>query len=167
MLAIPIFALFGGITIWGFFHPRLGAVIFIAGAVALAAWLILANVSLRSRSVRGLDLESMSPAEREVLKKHALYFLYPYQAQLYSSTFSLLGVLCVVWFGVLLWHREWVLAVCFVPALTGVTRMAPYLHPGNFLRYHNARNDLPEFLQEKLALVEAVEEKILEARARV
>jgi hypothetical protein len=61
MLALPLFVLFGGLTVWGFFSPVNAAVCFITLAVCFATWLLLANVGPRSKSIRNLDLNAMTP----------------------------------------------------------------------------------------------------------
>lgn len=164
MLALLLCAVFIGLTIWGFFNAFTAGVSFILVVLALAGWLLLANIALRSRSIRNLDLNAMSAGEIAIFRKYALYFGYPYQARQYSSALSIVQGLSVVWMALLLWRSEWILAACFVGVFFAATNMAPFLNPGNFLRHHDAKGNLPEFLQHRLALLEVVEDKVMEAR---
>ena len=108
----------------------------------------------------------MSKDEIEIFKKYAFYFCYPYQAKQYSGTFSFIQALCIVWLCLALWHREWVFLAGIVVLFLGASNIAEYLNHGNFLRHLDQRGKLSPELQERLVLVEAVESKIIEARAK-
>lgn len=164
MLAIPLYLLFAGVTVWGFFEPSVGGWVYLGTAALFSAWLLFESLSLRSQWIPNLDQDSMSQDEVDIFRKYAFYFTYPYQAKQYSGTFSLIQALCYVWLGLALWHREWVFLACIVVLFFCAGNMAPYLNQGNFLRHHGKRGNLSLEMQERLALVEAVESKTLEAR---
>lgn len=50
----------------------------------------------------------------------------------------------------------------FVGVFLAASNLAPYLNPEHFLRFQQARGNLPGFLEEKLVLIEAVEAKLLD-----
>ena len=166
MLALPIYLLLGGLTIWGFFNMQTAAWVFITVAALFTCLLLAASWSLRSKWVVGLSEDAFSKAELAIFRKYAFYFIYPFQAKQYSSTFSLMQALCLAWLAMSVWQREWVFLVGFAALFFIATSMAPFLNQGNFLRHHEKRGKLPPELLERMAVVESVEEKLLEARAK-
>jgi hypothetical protein len=166
MLALPLFLLFGGLTVWGFFNLQTAGWVFITVAALFTCWLLAASWSLQSKWITGLEEKAFSEAESAIFRKYAFYFIYPFQAKQYSGTFSLLQALCLAWLSMSLWQREWVLMVCFIALFFVATNMAPFLNQGNFLRHHEKRGKLPLELLERKEVVESVEEKILEARTK-
>lgn len=166
MLSIPLYLFFAGITVWGFFEPNAAGWIFFGMSTLFGAWLFLASRSLKTKWILNLNKDLMSKDEIDIFKKYPFYFIYPYQAKQYSSTISLIQVLSIIWFGLGLWHRDWMLITCIAGLFFGATNMAPILNQGNFLRHHNKRGNLTPELQTRLALVESVESKILEARMK-
>ena len=166
MLALPLYLLFGGLTVWGFFNPQAAGWAFIAFATLFTCWLLAASWSLQSKWIAGLERDAFSESELVIFRKYAFYFIYPFQAKQYSGTFSLMQALCLAWLAISLWQREWVLLVCFIALFFVATNMAPFLNQGNFLRHHEKRGKLPLELLERIEVVESVEEKILEARTK-
>jgi hypothetical protein len=166
MLAIPLYILFAGVTVWGFFEPMVAGWVYFGTAALFCTWLFLTSWSLRSKWIRNLNEDALSMAEVDIFRTYAFYFIFPFQAKQYSSTCSLIQALCIVWFGLALWHREWGFLACIVVLFFFATNLMPRLNQGNFLRHHNKRGKLSPELQARLAIVEAVESKILEARPK-
>lgn len=164
MLALPLYAVLLGFTVWGFFSTSLAGWVFFGLVVLFAAWLLLVSYSLRSKWISGLAEDALTSDELEVFRRYTLYFMLPFQAKQYSSTFSFIQLLCLVWGGLSLWRGEWILLSAMVVLFFVATNMAPFLNQGNFLRHHYGRGKLPPELVERLEIVEAVEGKILEAR---
>lgn len=164
MLALPLYLFFAGLTIWGFFNVQLAALAFISTIALFVVWLVVASWGLRSHWIRKLDPLTVPPVEMVIFKKYAFYFIYPYQAQQYSSTFSFLQALSLVWLVLLLWKQQWLLVGLIVMAFLAATLMMQYMNPGNFLRFHADRGNLGEDLLERLELIEAVEARITDAR---
>jgi hypothetical protein len=163
-MALLLFLIFGGLTVWGFFNPT-ALYWYLGGCAAFTVWLLVGVYGLRSRTIRNLDYESLTPEERALLRKYMLYFGSPISAQAYSSTFSLIQALSLLWFARLMWNHEWAWSLSIVAVFGAATFMAPFIHPGTFLRFHHTRGNLPDFLQERLALLQRVEEKVAVARA--
>lgn len=166
MLALPLYVLFGGLTIWGFFSPKAAGWAFIAFAMLFAGWLLAASWSLRSKWIVGLENDAFSEAEVTIFRKYAFYFIYPFQAKQYSGTFSFMQALCLVWLAMSFWQREWMLFACYIALFFAAANMAPFLNQGYFLRHHKKRGKLPLELLERMEVVESVEEKILAARSK-
>jgi hypothetical protein len=124
-----------------------------------------ASLALRPKTLEaGAPPYFFSAEEIAIFRKHPLYFRYPFSARQYSSAFSGIQAMCWVWIPLLFWNRQWVAAGVFIGVFFAASNLAPYINPGHFLRYHQARGNLPDFLQQKLELVEAVERKLLENR---
>ena len=166
MLSPPLYLFFGSVTIWGFFNVGVAGWVFVSTSALFSGWLLFASWSLRSSWIMGLAQDAFTNAEAETFRKYAFYFIYPFQAKQYSYTFSLLQVLCLVWFAICVWRQEWVLLGCLFVLFLVASNMAPYMNQGNFLRHHKERGNLSSGLLDRLELVQAVESKIIEARTR-
>lgn len=164
MLAIPLDLILLGLTIWGFFKTTLAGWIYIGVVLVFVGWLVLMSRSLKSKWVRGLDVNAFSHAEEAVLRKHAFYFLLPYQAKQYSSVCSFAQFMCYVWFGLFMWNGQWTMAASAVAIFLVTSNMAMFMNIGNFLRISNQQGKLTPELSERLQVIEAVESKILQAR---
>lgn len=167
MLALPLYFVFGGLTVGGFFNLQTASWVFITAAAIFACWLLTASWSLQSKWIIGLEEKAFSEAELTIFRKYVFYFIYPFQAKQYSSTFSFLQILCPIWIVMSLWQHEWALTVCFIALQFVAGNMALFLNQGNFLRHHEKRGNLTLELQERKELVESVERKILEARTKI
>jgi hypothetical protein len=164
MLALPLYAVLLGITVWGFFSTSLAGWIFFGLALFFATWLLLTSYSLRSKWIAGLAVDAFTAGELEVFRRYTIYFMLPFQAKQYSSTFSFIQVLCLVWGGLCWWRGEWILLGGMVVILFVAANMASFLNQGNFLRHHYGRGKLSAELVDRLGTVEAVEGIILKAR---
>jgi hypothetical protein len=166
MLAIPLYIFFAAVTFWGFIDARYAASVYLGVATLFSCWLLLASWSLRTGHGFSFDSDYLSSDELQVFRRYAFYFVYPYQARQYSSTFSFVQALSVLWIGLFLWNRDWVFVVGFIALFFVASNMASYLNHGNFLRYHAAKGHLTSELEARLAVIEAVESKIANARSR-
>ena len=161
MVVLPLLLLFAGITIWGFFEPGAAGWLFIGVFAAFAAWLLAATWSLRpSRLSPDEGPYFFSGEEVALFRRYPIYFRYPYTARQYSSTFTAVQVLSIVWLLTLLFNREWALAGAFVAVYLAASNLAPFMNPGHFLRYHGARGHLPEHLVKRLAVLQSIESKL-------
>lgn len=161
MLATPIIVVSAALLVWGFFNPSTASWVFLGLGIAGALWLLLTNVIYKSR-VPSADQEPLHLTEDEVavFKAYPVYFLHPFVARQYSSALSFIQSACYVWIALILWHRMWVQAGLFVVLAVLAMNMARVLNPGHFFRYHNQRGKLTPELQERLASIESVENKL-------
>lgn len=164
MLALPLYVVMVGLTIWGFFSTNLAGWIFFGSAMLFTALLLLLSYSLRSKWVAGLTDGDFSPSELQVFRRFNIYFMLPFQAKQYSGAFSFVQFLCLIWVGLCLWKGEWILMGAMMALLFVAAKMAPLLNQGNFLRLLHSQGKLSSDLVNRLELIESVEGKILKSR---
>jgi hypothetical protein len=164
MIALPLYLGLACLTIWGFFSTGLAGWIFISAVLLFTGWLLLLSHSLRSKWIAGLSENAFTHAELQVFRRYSLYFMLPFQAKQYSSTFTFAQLLCVVWGGVCLWKGEWILLGAMIALFFVASTMAPFLNQGNFLRLHHIKGKLSPELVDRLEAVEGIEDKVLKAR---
>jgi len=105
--------------------------------------------------------------EEAAFRKHAFYFLMPFQAKEYSSVCSFAQLMCCVWFGLFVWNGLWTMAVVTAVVFMVASQMAMLMNIGNFLRIINQQGKLTPELCAKLEVIETVESKILKARGLI
>jgi len=161
MLALPIMVVGAALLIWGFFSPSTPSWVFLSLGIVGALWLLVTNITFKGRvPSEGQDPLHLTADEVEVFKAYPVYFLHPFVARQYSSALSFVQAACFAWIALMLWHRMWVQTGLFVVLIFLAMNMVRLLNPGHFFRYHSQRGKLTPVLQERLANIESVENKL-------
>jgi len=164
MLALPIGLVLLGITAWGLFSPGTAGWVFIGLSALIQGWLLITHSALRDRLGEDKAPYILDSAEIATFRKYPYYFLQPMIARQWSSVCSWLYALGIVWAGYLAWQLQWTAAVIALALGFLASNLARILNAGNWLRFHDQRGKLTPELQDALADVEAVEQKIYNAR---
>ena len=164
MLAIPLYIILFGLTVWGLFSTSIAGWGFFGFVVIFATLLLMLSYSLRSKSIPGLSEDALTLAEQQIFRRYSFYFLLPFQAKQFSSTFSFVQMLCLIWVGLCLWKSEWVLLGAITAVFFVAARMASFLNQGNFLRVLHSQGKLTTELIERMEAIYVIEGKVLKAR---
>ena len=164
MLALPIGLVLLGITAWGLFSPGTAGWVFIGLSGLIQGWLLVTHSVLRDRLAEDTEPYLLDSAEIATFRKYPYYFLQPLIASQWSSVCSWLYALGIVWAGYLAWQLQWTAAAIALGLGLLASNLARILNAGNWLRFHEQRGKLTPELQDLLADVEAVEQKIYNAR---
>jgi hypothetical protein len=162
-MAVLLYSLFIGLAVWGFYEPTLAPKWFFVATGAFFLWIRLANWSLRSKTIGNL-METLTENESAFYRKHPLYFLFPSSARTFGGTCSLIQLLSLVWGAVSLWRGEWLYCAGMVAIVIAAVLTSVVINPGLAMRFAGAGRNSPEWLNQDLALLSSVENKVLAAR---
>ena len=140
------------LTIYSFWNPVLGSIIFITFATLFNAWVYFTHYSGGGR----MNLDSFNDQEKVVLKKYPLFFQYTFAARSTSGVASgiyLLGIILAIY---LFWNQMWIYgSLVLINSLLSMSIQSK-LNPQHFLHDAVEKRNKTEFYDEMMAVDSAI-----------